>query len=188
MKKFKRATMWVSHPYKWGQKYSLWPIQFCTGCGSIEIPPTMLAPWDASRFGMGPMATPRQANLLMITGYLTPKTLKAVIRTYEQMLTPKYVVAFGSCPIDGGMYYMSYNTINHLDWYLAVDVWIAGCMPRPEAVLMGFNKLMEMIETGEADGYIRYEKNLDYYRKNQERTLGKDFVESLKQLERTWRE
>ena len=143
----------------------------------------MLAPYDASRFGMGPMATPRQANVLMITGYLTTKTLKYVIRTYEQMLTPRYVISFGSCPIDGGLYYTSYNTINHLEWYLPVDVWIAGCMPRPEAILMGYNKLMEEIENGTADGYERYMKNRDYYRKNQERTLGKEFLEELKQVE-----
>ncbi len=183
MEKYKRGKMWATHPYKWGQKYSIWPIHFCTGCGSIEMPPTMLAPYDASRFGMGPMASPRQANLLMITGYLTPKTLKYVIRTYEQMLTPRYLVSFGSCPIDGGMYYTSYNTINHLKWYLPVDVWIAGCMPRPEAFLMGMNKLMEEIEKGTADGYLRYERDREYYREHQERALGSNFLEDLKQVE-----
>lgn len=82
-----------------------------------------------------------------------------------------------------GLYYTSYNTINHLEWYLPVDVWIAGCMPRPEAFLMGVNRLMEEIENGTADGYKRYEENIDYYRRNQERTLGKKFLEELKQVE-----
>ncbi len=169
----------LKDPHKWGEKYSLWVTYFCTGCGIIEIPPVITARWDAERFGVIPMATPRQANLFLITGYVSVKTLRAIIITYEQMPDPKYLVAFGSCPIDGGLYYTSYNTINHLDRYLPVDGWIAGCMPRPEAIFIAVTKLWKMIDGEMVDGYKRYKENIDYYRKNQERVLGREFIESI---------
>jgi NADH-quinone oxidoreductase subunit B len=125
------------------------------------------------------MATPRQANLFLITGYVSIKTLRAILVSYEQMPDPKYVVGFGSCPVDGGLYYTSYNTVNHLDRYLPVDGWIAGCMPRPEAIFIAVTKLWKMIDGDMVDGYKRYKENLDYYRKNQQRVLGKEFVDKL---------
>ena len=76
---------WLKAPAKMGHKYSLHVIYFCTGCGIIEIPPVITSRWDAERFGIIPVATPRQANLFLITGYVSVKTLKAIIRTYEQM-------------------------------------------------------------------------------------------------------
>ena len=159
-------------PANWGQKYSLWAVYFCTGCGIIEIPPVITSRWDAERFGVIPMATPRQGNLFLITGYVSVKTLGAIIRTYDQMPDPKYVVGFGSCPVNGGMYWDSYNTIKHLDKYLPVDGWIAGCMPRPEAIFVAVVHLWQMIDKGMADGYIRYRKNYAAYRGNQEMLFG----------------
>jgi len=149
-------------------KKSLWILHFCTGCGAIEMPPVMTSRFDMERFGMAPMATPRQADVMLITGYLTVKTLKRVIQVYEQMQDPKYVVAFGSCPINGGMYWDSYNTINQLDKYLPVDLYLAGCMPRPEGIINAMMELMEMIEKGEARGWEKYRKNYERYKKNQE--------------------
>jgi NADH-quinone oxidoreductase subunit B len=125
-----------------------------------------------SRFGVGPAATPRQADMLLVTGYLSTKTLRRLIYTYEQMQAPKFVVGFGSCTINGGMYWDSYNTIKQLDKYLPVEMYIAGCMPRPEAILDGLLKLKKMIADGEADGYQRYEENKDFYHQNQEAVLG----------------
>jgi len=149
-------------------KKSLWILHFCTGCGAIEMPPVMTSRFDMERFGMASMATPRQADVMLITGYLTVKTLKRVIQVYEQMQDPKYVVAFGSCPINGGMYWDSYNTINQLDKYLPVDLYLAGCMPRPEGIINAMMELMEMIEKGEARGWEKYRKNYEKYKKNQE--------------------
>jgi NADH-quinone oxidoreductase subunit B len=125
------------------------------------------------------MATPRQANLFLITGYVSVKTLGYIVTTYDQMPDPKYAVAFGSCPIDGGLYYTSYNTINHLDRYIPIDGWIAGCMPRPEAIFIAVTKLWKMIDGEMVDGYKRYKENIDYYRKNQERVLGREFIETM---------
>jgi len=159
-------------PGKWGHKYSLSAVYFCTGCGIIEIPPVITSRWDAERFGVIPVTTPRQGNLFMITGYVSLKTLKAIIRTYEQMSSPKYTVGFGSCPINGGMYWDSYNTIKHLDRYIPIDGWIAGCMPRPEAVFVAVTHLWTLIDKGKADGYLRYERNYAAYRGNQEKLFG----------------
>jgi NADH-quinone oxidoreductase subunit B len=156
----------------WAQNKSINMLHYCTGCGAIELPPTMTSRYDMSRFGIGPAATPRQADLLLVTGYLSTKTLRRLIYTYEQMQAPKFVVGFGSCTINGGMYWDSYNTIKQLDKYLPVEMYIAGCMPRPEAILDGLLKLKKMINNGEADGYKRYQDNLEFYHQNQEAVLG----------------
>lgn len=150
---------------------SLWVAAYGTGCGSIELRPLRTSRFDMERFGIAMRPTPRQADVLIISGYLAVKTLKRVIRVYEQMQSPKYVVALGSCTINGGMYYDSYNTLNMLDLYLPVDVYIAGCMPRPEAIIDGFMLLMKRIRAGEATGWRHYLENLDYYRENQRRVL-----------------
>lgn len=153
------------------RKHSLWVVAYGTGCGAIELPPTMTSRYDAERFGIRGSATPRQADVLLITGYLATKTLKRVIRTYEQMQAPKYVIGFGSCTINGGMYWDSYNTIKALDQYLPVDVYINGCMPRPESVISGFIKLQELISKGKANGAEKYLENLDWYRTNQKQVI-----------------
>ena len=157
--------------HNWARKHSIWVLAYGTGCGAIEIPPTMTSRYDAERLGVRGAATPRQADVLLITGYLTTKTLKRVIRVYEQMQAPKYVIGFGSCTINGGMYYDSYNTIKLLDKYLPVDVYINGCMPRPEAVLAGFGKLQELIADGKANGAEKYQENLEYYKANQKKVI-----------------
>ena len=158
---------------RWATKRSLWMVHYCTGCGGIELAPLMTSRFDMERFGMHPMVTPRQSDLLLITGYVNIKTLKRIIRTYEQMPDPKYVVAFGSCPLNGGPYWDSHVTINHLDKYLPVDIYIAGCMPRPQSIVKAFDQLMDMIQEGKADGYIRYRKYYDRYKANQEKLMRK---------------
>lgn len=150
---------------------SMWMLYYCTGCGAIELPPTMTSRFDMERFGIGPMATPRQADILLITGYISVKTLKRVVRTYDQMPEPKWVVGFGSCPINGGIYWNSYATINHLEKYIPIDLSIAGCMPRPQAVLSGLTRLMELVNKGEAVGYKKYKMNYEWYKKNQDEVL-----------------
>ena len=171
MKEKFKSSKW-QEVINWAQKRSLFMLHYCTGCGAIELPPTMTSRYDMSRFGIRPAATPRQADILLITGYLSTKTLRRVIYTYEQMQDPKFVMGFGSCTINGGMYWDSYNTIKQLDKYIPVDLYIAGCMPRPEAILEGFMKLKNKIETGNADGYLRYKEDYDFYKENQEKVLG----------------
>ncbi len=168
-----QLVKWLKAPAKMGHKYSLHGVYFCTGCGIIEVPPTITSRWDAERFGVIPVATPRQANIFLITGYVSVKTLKAVIKTYEQIPEPKFAVGFGSCPINGGMYWDSYNTIKHLDKYIPIDGWIAGCMPRPEAIFIAVTHLWTLIDKDMAEGYKKYRKNYKSYRANQEKALGK---------------
>ncbi len=155
----------------WARAESLWVLGFGTGCGSIEIPPLVTPRFDAYRFGVQMRPTPRQSNVFIISGYLAVKTLKRVIRTYEQMQGPKYVLALGSCTINGGMYWDSYNTINRLDHFIPVDVYVAGCMPRPEALLAGFAKLKERIKEGRAVGANEYAEKFDWYKANQKKII-----------------
>ena len=154
------------------RKRSLWMIHYCTGCGAMELPPTMTSRYDMERLGLAPYVTSRQADILLITGYLNVKTLRRVITVYEQMLDPKYVIGFGSCAINGGVYWDSYAVIKQLDRYIPSDLYIAGCMPRPEAVISAFKHLMELIDSGKANGYERYKRNLAYYKENQRKVLG----------------
>jgi len=157
--------------YNWAQANSLWILGFGTGCGSIELPPLYTARYDVSRFGIFPRPTPRQSGVFIVSGYLSIKTLKRVIRSYEQMQNPKFVLALGSCTVNGGMYFDSYNTINRLDHYLPVDVYIAGCMPRPEALIAGFDRLKELIKAGKAEGANKYAENFDWYKNNQKKII-----------------
>jgi NADH-quinone oxidoreductase subunit B len=169
--KINEREMWEKIVDKF-RKRSLWMLHYCTGCGAVELPPTMTSRYDMSRFGISPMVTPRQADILLITGYLSIKTLKRVVLIYEQMQAPKYVVGFGSCTINGGMYWNSYATMKQLDRYIPVDLYIAGCMPQPEAVITAFNELARRIDTGEANAWRKYYENYHWYKKNQFDLMG----------------
>ena len=154
------------------QSRSLYMLHYCTGCGAVELPPMMTSRFDGERLGISPMVTPRQADVLLVTGYVSVKTLKRVILTYEQMPSPKYVVGICSCTVNGGMYWQSYATAKKLADYMPVDIYIAGCMPRPEAVIAGMRELMEKIRTGRADSWEDYYRNYDRYLGEQQRLFG----------------
>jgi NADH-quinone oxidoreductase subunit B len=155
----------------WAQANSLFILAYGTGCGAIELRPLFTARYDISRYGIMPRPTPRQSGLFIIGGYMSVKTLKRVIRSYEQIQNPKFVMGLGSCTVNGGMYWDSYNTINRLDQYLPVDVYVAGCMPRPESIIAGFEKLKGLIMEGKAEGANRYAENFDWYKANQKRII-----------------
>ncbi len=155
----------------WARSRSLWMLAFGTGCGATELRPLMTSRYDMSRYGIAPRPTPRQASVFVVGGYASIKTIKRIVRSYEQMQGPKYVIALGSCTINGGMYYDSYNTINRLDYYIPVDVYIAGCMPRPEALIAGFKRLKEKIRAGECEGMNDYVEKFDWYKENQKQII-----------------
>ncbi len=155
----------------WARANSLWILSFGTGCGAVELRPLMTARFDVYRFGISGRPTPRQSSVFIIGGYASVKTLKRIIRSYEQMQNPKFVIGLGSCTINGGMYWDSYNTINRLDHYIPVDVYIAGCMPRPEALIAGFDKLKELIREGKAEGANQYAENFEWYKANQKKII-----------------
>lgn len=157
---------------RFARSRSLFMLHYCTGCGAIELPPAMTSRFDMERLGIQPMVTPRQADILLITGYVSVKTLKRVILTYEQMNSPKYVIGICSCTVNGGMYWQSYATAKKLNDYMPVDLYIAGCMPRPEAVISGLQKLMDKIKNGDANSWEDYYRRYDYYLGNQQRLFG----------------
>lgn len=167
----KKSPKIIEDFLNWARAESLWILAFGTGCGAIELRPLLTARYDISRLGMAPRPTPRQANLFMIGGYVSIKTLKRIVRSYEQMQGPKFVVAVCSCAINGGMYWDSYNTVKRIDEFIPVDVYITGCMPRPEAVLAGFDRLKQLIRAGKAEGQNLYAQNFDYYKANQKRII-----------------
>ncbi len=168
----KSAQSLIEEAIKWFRSKSIFVIAYGTGCGAIEMPPTFTSRYDAERMGITGVATPRQADVIILSGYLAYKTLRRVIRTYEQMQKPRYIITLGSCPINGGMYWDSYNTIKKLDDFIPIDVCVNGCMPRPEAVIEGFMLLQERIKNGEEAGWEKYDKELEQYKKNQNKALG----------------
>jgi len=157
----------------WFRSKSMFVLAYGTGCGAIEMPPTFTSRYDIERLGVVGVATPRQADILIVSGYCSYKTLKRVIRSYEQMSEPKYVIALGSCTINGGMYWDSYNTIKRLEDYIPVDMYVNGCMPRPEALIEGFVKLQANIKDAKKEaGYIKYRDDTEFYKENQKRIFG----------------
>lgn len=157
---------------RWFQSKSMFVVAYGTGCGAIEMPPTFTNRYDAERLGVVGVATPRQADVMILSGYLAFKTLRRVIRTYEQMQSPKYVIGLGSCTINGGMYWDSYNTVKKVDDFVPMDMVVNGCMPRPEGLLQGFVQLQEDIRAGKEAGWEKYEKNLPEYKARQKKFLG----------------
>ena len=130
----------------WMRKNSLWPMPMGLACCAIELMATGAARFDISRFGAEVMRfSPRQADVMIVSGTVTYKMALAVRRIWEQMPDPKWCIAMGACASSGGMY-RSYAVLQGIDKLLPVDVYISGCPPRPEALLEGLMKLQSIIE------------------------------------------
>ena len=130
----------------WARKYSIFQYPFVTACCGMEYMATACSHYDVDRFGAGlPRFSPRQADVLFVVGTISHKMLPVLKRIYDQMAEPKYVIAMGACASTGGMY-RSYAVLQGVDKILPVDIYVAGCPPRPEALLYAFLKLQQLIK------------------------------------------
>lgn len=136
----------VDDIYDWARLSSLWPLLFGTACCFIEVAAMIGSRFDFDRFGLVPRSSPRQADLIITAGTITMKMAPALVRLYEQMPEPKYVIAMGACTITGGMFSVDSPTaVRGVDKLIPVDVYLPGCPPRPEAIMDAIVKLRKKI-------------------------------------------
>ena len=136
----------LSDALGWARKYSIFQYPFVTACCGMEFMSTSASHYDLDRFGAAfPRFSPRQADVLMVVGTISHKMAPVLRRIYDQMASPKWVVAFGVCTCTGG-FYNDYATLQGIDTILPVDLYIPGCPPRPEMVLQGLMMLQEKIQ------------------------------------------
>jgi NAD(P)H-quinone oxidoreductase subunit K len=136
----------VDDLYNWARLSSLWPMLYGTACCFIEFAAMIGSRFDFDRFGLVPRSSPRQADLIITAGTITMKMAPALVRLYEEMPDPKYVIAMGACTITGGMFSVDSPTaVRGVDKLIPVDVYIPGCPPRPEAIMDAIVKLRKKV-------------------------------------------
>ncbi len=150
---------------QWGHANSLWPLSFGTSCCAIEFMCLGAARYDMARFGAEVARnSPRQADYIMCMGTITYRMAPALVRLYEQMAEPKYVIACGACTVSGGPFKNSYCVVKGIDEIIPVDIYMPGCPPRPEAMFYGLMQLQRKIKISRwFGGDARKEKRAKFF-------------------------
>jgi NADH-quinone oxidoreductase subunit B len=170
------AVTTLDRIYNWGRRSSVWPMLFGLACCAIEMICTAASRFDLARFGMEIMRpSPRQTDLMIVSGTVTKKMMPQIVRLYNQMPEPKYVLAMGACASGGGPFKEGYSVVSGVDQFLPVDVYVPGCPPTPQALLHGLIAVQKKIDT-EALRQVRW------YRKGAEQAipipvLGPDLID-----------
>jgi NADH-quinone oxidoreductase subunit B len=148
--------------YNWGRSASVWPLMFGLACCAIEMICAAASRFDIARFGMEIMRpSPRQSDLMIISGTVTKKMIPIIVRLYNQMPEPKYVLAMGACASGGGPFKEGYSVVSGVDKFLPVDVYVPGCPPTPQALLNGLMKIQEKIKSEHIKTVRWYKKGPD---------------------------
>jgi len=154
----------VDDLYNWARLSSLWPLLFGTACCFIEFAALIGSRFDFDRFGLIPRSSPRQADLIITAGTITMKMAPQLVRLYEQMPEPKYVIAMGACTITGGMFSVDSPTaVRGVDKLIPVDVYLPGCPPRPEAIIDAIIKLRKKIANDSMQERNKIKQTHRYY-------------------------
>ena len=187
--------------HNWARLSSLWPLLYGTACCFIEFAALIGSRFDFDRFGLVPRSSPRQADLLIVAGTVTMKMAPALVRLYEQMPEPKYVIAMGACTITGGMFSADSTTaVRGVDKLIPVDLYLPGCPPRPEAIFdaviklrkkVGNESILERSKVEQTHRYLTVDHNMnlvfsenngEYLNKKDEKSIKSSTLEKIDEL------
>nr|YP_010708813.1 NADH-plastoquinone oxidoreductase subunit K [Gentianella pygmaea]WCR51031.1 NADH-plastoquinone oxidoreductase subunit K [Gentianella pygmaea] len=159
----------------WSRLCSLWPLLYGTSCCFIEFASLIGSRFDFNRYGLVPRSSPRQSDLILTAGTVTMKMAPSLVRLYEEMPEPKYVIAMGACTITGGMFSTdSYSTVRGVDKLIPVDIYLPGCPPKPEAVIDAITKLRKKISLEIYEDRMRSQRANRYFTTNHKFYVGRN--------------